>query len=151
MASASAGIGAEPGEESMPLPRPISVTSQGPALVEGFPHLARIAPIAGFSIFARAGVAEGSDRVHVPWSLGIGGEVAIDRHRCRGVVTRLRAHSKPRDTLGIPRQSGVNYTLSYVFDNIGGCTRTRTLDPLIKSQLLYQLSYAPHHRERPGI
>ena len=25
----------------------------------------------------------------------------------------------------------------------GGCTRIRTLDPLIKSQLLYQLSYAP--------
>ena len=28
-------------------------------------------------------------------------------------------------------------------DFIGGRTRTRTLDPLIKSQLLYQLSYAP--------
>ena len=28
-------------------------------------------------------------------------------------------------------------------DLIGGRTRTRTLDPLIKSQLLYQLSYAP--------
>lgn len=27
--------------------------------------------------------------------------------------------------------------------DIGGRTRTRTLDPLIKSQLLYQLSYAP--------
>jgi hypothetical protein len=26
---------------------------------------------------------------------------------------------------------------------IGGRTRIRTLDPLIKSQLLYQLSYAP--------
>ncbi len=26
---------------------------------------------------------------------------------------------------------------------IGGCTRTRTVDPLIKSQLLYQLSYTP--------
>jgi hypothetical protein len=26
---------------------------------------------------------------------------------------------------------------------IGGCTRTRTWGPLIKSQLLYQLSYAP--------
>src|SRR4051812_8551473 len=26
---------------------------------------------------------------------------------------------------------------------LGGRTRTRTLDPLIKSQLLYQLSYAP--------
>src|SRR5665213_2066677 len=29
----------------------------------------------------------------------------------------------------------------------GGCSRTRTCDPLIKSQLLYQLSYAPA-RER---
>ena len=27
--------------------------------------------------------------------------------------------------------------------SVGGRTRTRTLDPLIKSQLLYQLSYAP--------
>ncbi len=26
---------------------------------------------------------------------------------------------------------------------IGGCSRIRTYDPLIKSQLLYQLSYAP--------
>ena len=30
----------------------------------------------------------------------------------------------------------------------GGRTRTRTLDPLIKSQLLYQLSYAPARPER---
>ena len=29
------------------------------------------------------------------------------------------------------------------FEIFGGRTRTRTLDPLIKSQLLYQLSYAP--------
>ena len=29
------------------------------------------------------------------------------------------------------------------FDFIGGCSRTRTCDPLIKSQLLYQLSYTP--------
>ena len=33
---------------------------------------------------------------------------------------------------------------------IGGRTRTRTWDPLIKSQLLYQLSYAPGLRSRPG-
>ena len=26
---------------------------------------------------------------------------------------------------------------------IGGCSRIRTCDPLIKSQLLYQLSYTP--------
>ena len=31
----------------------------------------------------------------------------------------------------------------YFIEIAGGCTRTRTLDPLIKSQLLYQLSYAP--------
>ena len=31
-----------------------------------------------------------------------------------------------------------------VIDFIGGRTRTRTWDPLIKSQLLYQLSYAPY-------
>jgi hypothetical protein len=29
------------------------------------------------------------------------------------------------------------------FEKIGGRTRARTWDPLIKSQLLYQLSYAP--------
>ena len=28
----------------------------------------------------------------------------------------------------------------------GGCSRIRTYDPLIKSQLLYQLSYAPKPR-----
>jgi hypothetical protein len=33
-----------------------------------------------------------------------------------------------------------------VLEMIGGRTRTRTLDPLIKSQLLYQLSYAPQPR-----
>ena len=31
----------------------------------------------------------------------------------------------------------------------GGRTRIRTLDPLIKSQLLYQLSYAPGSRGKP--
>ena len=34
-----------------------------------------------------------------------------------------------------------NISDSMAFD--GGRTRARTLDPLIKSQLLYQLSYAP--------
>ncbi len=37
---------------------------------------------------------------------------------------------------GVPPPPGL------MFDRIGGRTRTRTLDPLIKSQLLYQLSYA---------
>ena len=30
--------------------------------------------------------------------------------------------------------------------NVGGRSRTRTYDPLIKSQLLYHLSYAPGRR-----
>ena len=32
-----------------------------------------------------------------------------------------------------------------MLEKIGGCARIRTLDPLIKSQLLYQLSYTPDH------
>ena len=34
-------------------------------------------------------------------------------------------------------------TIPQAFEKFGGRTRTRTLGPLIKSQLLYQLSYAP--------
>src|SRR5579875_1818526 len=34
--------------------------------------------------------------------------------------------------------------------DIGGRRRIRTLDPLIKSQLLYQLSYAPSRSRRDG-
>ena len=36
-----------------------------------------------------------------------------------------------------------NFEIDYPFDFIGGRTRTRTWDPLIKSQLLCHLSYAP--------
>ena len=36
-----------------------------------------------------------------------------------------------------------------MLDFAGGRTRTRTWDPLIKSQLLYQLSYAPENAARP--
>ena len=35
------------------------------------------------------------------------------------------------------------FQISEVSDLNGGRTRARTWDPLIKSQLLYQLSYAP--------
>ena len=47
--------------------------------------------------------------------------------------------------------------LKYIICFDGGRTRARTLDPLIKSQLLYQLSYAPiekrrcRHRRRRGV
>src|SRR5665213_1374887 len=47
----------------------------------------------------------------------------------------------PNDPLRSPRS---HLTLQ----GNGGRSRTRTCDPLIKSQLLYQLSYAPHARRR---
>jgi hypothetical protein len=40
--------------------------------------------------------------------------------------------------------------IEQAFDFIGGRRRTRTFDPLIKSQLLYQLSYAPGHQKQTG-
>ena len=40
-----------------------------------------------------------------------------------------------------PNRQDDSFNLYRCFD--GGRTRARTLDPLIKSQLLYQLSYAP--------
>src|SRR5882757_9683944 len=36
-----------------------------------------------------------------------------------------------------------------MIDLFGGRTRTRTWDPLLKSQLLYQLSYAPENAAPP--
>jgi hypothetical protein len=48
---------------------------------------------------------------------------------------------------GLPQLACAVFGQSFIgaesFDFTGGRTRTRTLDPLIKSQLLYQLSYAP--------
>ena len=37
-----------------------------------------------------------------------------------------------------------------LLNSIGGRSRTRTYGPLIKSQLLYQLSYAPPPGAEPG-
>src|SRR3546814_16852082 len=53
--------------------------------------------------------------------------------------------SSPPATPRLPRERERRRHLSYskVSGKNGGRTRTRTLDPLIKSQLLYQLSYAP--------
>ena len=53
------------------------------------------------------------------------------------------------ETTGTERKAAISATqpsfreISAIAGVNGGRTRTRTLDPLIKSQLLYQLSYAP--------
>ena len=49
---------------------------------------------------------------------------------------------RPRPEPGRPKSR-------VVIGVFGGRTRTRTWDPLIKSQLLYQLSYAP--RTKAGL
>jgi len=55
-------------------------------------------------------------------------------------VTRIR-HINERGTIG-PLKNLV------ISEGYGGCSRIRTYDPLIKSQLLYQLSYAPVSTKR---
>ena len=58
--------------------------------------------------------------------------------------------------IGAPQttsRSPIGRQSSYVIEVIrkfGGRTRARTWDPLIKSQLLYQLSYAPIESAKPG-
>ncbi len=42
-----------------------------------------------------------------------------------------------------PHRQSLDGDLCNLIKPYGGRTRARTLDPLIKSQLLYQLSYAP--------
>ena len=45
---------------------------------------------------------------------------------------------------GIFRHAIIDHNILTTNRFIGGCSRTRTCDPLIKSQLLYHLSYTPH-------
>ena len=51
----------------------------------------------------------------------------------QGRAAQLVTNLPPERQIGHPE-------ISEVPDKIGGPSRTRTLDPLIKSQLLYQLS-----------
>ena len=46
-------------------------------------------------------------------------------------------------TGSLPVSPNQNKNRQYVGFNFGGATGTRTLDPMIKSHLLYQLSYSP--------
>jgi hypothetical protein len=48
-----------------------------------------------------------------------------------------------RQTWSDPKDHCVIFYACVAKTLVGGRTRTRTWDPLIKSQLLYQLSYAP--------
>ena len=59
------------------------------------------------------------------------------RVRCGSAEIPRRGKAKPKKT--------ITHCLCDGF--YGGRTRARTWDPLIKSQLLYQLSYAPAHRD----
>ena len=74
--------------------------------------------------------------------LSIGGEIF------ESLVISFQSHPGdmaffPPLPVPLPRGAQPKSNPAQVFDFIGGRTRTRTWDPLIKSQLLYQLSYAP--------
>ncbi len=60
------------------------------------------------------------------------------------VTFAVAGHQGPRLPPCARAATAVSLT-QYIDENqrFGGRTRIRTLDPLIKSQLLYQLSYAP--------
>jgi hypothetical protein len=57
------------------------------------------------------------------------------------IVARQAQLRSPGNNKGDPKVALL--TPCHGRENFGGCTRARTLDPLIKSQLLYHLSYAP--------
>jgi hypothetical protein len=59
----------------------------------------------------------------------------------KAVPRRSLEGKTPKREEGAGRLASTNALIFIDFD--GGRTRARTLDPLIKSQLLYQLSYAP--------
>ena len=63
--------------------------------------------------------------------------IAGPKAKKSGAPTAKRGHQ-----LGTKSKSGAP-AVTEAPDKSGGPSRTRTLDPLIKSQLLYQLSYAP--------
>jgi hypothetical protein len=49
---------------------------------------------------------------------------------------------KETQTLRTPLSNSFHADYEFI-ERFGGCARARTVDPLIKSQLLYQLSYTP--------
>ena len=53
------------------------------------------------------------------------------------------AKEYPHETCKCLMVGSVPEQVGRAVEKAGGRTRIRTLDPLIKSQLLYQLSYAP--------
>jgi hypothetical protein len=68
------------------------------------------------------------------------------RHDGEGSMLNRNEASRNCKSHAYPALTYSKASLAFSFqrtDFIGGRTRARTLDPLIKSQLLYQLSYAP--------
>ena len=71
----------------------------------------------------------------------VGSKPDKTRLRPLGFGAAAVARFGPKIVAGLPSRSSRKRA------KVGGRTRTRTLDPLIKSQLLYQLSYAPFARK----
>ena len=75
-------------------------------------------------------------------------EVILNAHYLGRDMRRTKAAMRKRERkekckTAVKRSCRSSRTIAQVIEEIGGCARIRTLDPLIKSQLLYQLSYTP--------
>jgi hypothetical protein len=68
-----------------------------------------------------------------------GGSLVGPEGNFKWLAARRKLKSPSTQNVNKPRQDGASVSSGH-----GGRTRARTWDPLIKSQLLYQLSYAPH-------
>ena len=89
-----------------------------------------------------------SDAVAEPWSVrngifGCGDRAAEIAARDNGRPQRPKGPETGSANPGTNGLSEPDWKLPGSKGLLGGRTRARTWDPLIKSQLLYQLSYAP--------
>src|SRR5262245_7037518 len=66
--------------------------------------------------------------------------LGVEENRDMGAVGRLGAPARRRGHQSGPKSKSGAPAATEAPEMIGGPSRTRTLDPLIKSQLLYQLS-----------
>ena len=80
--------------------------------------------------------SEGDEAMPGEW--GERGDPA-DKEQTQKVVTPLSKVVTARRSSALV----VSLTARTHWGNDGGCAQARTVDPLIKSQLLYQLSYTP--------
>ena len=81
---------------------------------------------------------------------GLAAPTLGNRHSATGVIPPLPCGSNPFFGFFVPVPRKIKRPLMRPLNFSGGDTGTRTLDPMIKSHLLYQLSYVPKTEPEHG-